>query len=273
MSGLAKNFDKISNIYRNIAKNIYDPALKISLEQINTHVDKSSGINKILDLGCGDGKTLLHVKDHFPQANFTGVDISKKMLAEAANKMTLTTIQSDIGHIDNLLPKHQFDLSFAHFVLGYIDMNTLLNKANYLLRDKRFISITTNSEDSFCGIKNIVRESCSKIKPLKKFIDYKINQGFKKSKNQIDWNNIESITKTHNFDVISLEKLNVECEFANSKDLFNYIFYGSWGIGELKPYIPLSIYRLCYTTFLNRLMEFPFKDRAQVNILLLKRAE
>lgn len=272
MSTLAKNFDKISSVYRSIAKNIYDPALRLSLTQLNAQISAPPTIKNIIDLGCGDGSTLLKVKNQYPHANYTGVDISRNMLAEAAAKLPLTTVQSDIDHLAAHLPAQQFDIAFAHFVLGYVDLPTLLGRAHHLLQADGYISITTNSEDSFCGIKNIIRDSCSNIKPLKKFIDYKIKQGFKKSKNQIDWQQIDTVCKLHHFDVIALDTLNVECEFANATELFNYIFYGSWGIGELKPYIPLPLYRWCYTAFLKRLMSFPFRDKAQVNILLLKRS-
>lgn len=234
ISGLAKNFDKISSNYRNIAKNIYDPVLSISLKQLHDNKINLSNPENILDLGCGDGSTLLKLQADFPRAKFTGVDISKKMLAEASKKMTLTAIQSDINHIDDILPKQKFDLIFSHFVLGYVDIDTLLSKANYLLDSKRYISIATSDEESFCGIKNIVKDSCSKIRPLKYFIDHKIKQGIKKSKNQIEWANIESISSQHKFELISLEKIKVECKFMNSSELFDYIFCGSWGIGELK---------------------------------------
>ncbi len=271
MTQLAKNFDKIATVYRRISSNIYDPAVTASFKQIQHHVTHPENVSSILDLGCGDGSTLKKIKPQFPNATLTGVDISKSMLAEAHTNVTLKTVLSDITRIGDVLPKNDFDLILSHFVLGYIDLITLLNKAAPLLKPHGLISLITNSESSFSGIKQMARQSCSKFKPMKKLIDYIIQKGVKNSKNKIEWETLGPVFAAHNFNLLSLETLDISCEFATATDLFNYIFYGSWGIGELKSYIPLRFYRLFYTTILNQLITFPFHDTARVTIVLLKR--
>lgn len=271
MTALAKNFDKISAVYRHIAKNIYDPAVARSFEQIQRHQKIGDGTTSILDLGCGDGSTLEKIQVLFPEAQFTGVDISEKMLEEARHKLTLKTILSDISRVQDTLPKAAFDLILSHFVLGYIELPVLLDSARQALKPQGLLSIATSTEDSFTSVKNVVRDSCSRVKPLKKFIDYKIRQGIKNSKNRIDWERLEDVVAEKGFQVVEFETLNVACLFNDAAELFNYIFCGSWGIGELKPYIPLSLYRFFYTRLLSRLIQFPLEDKAQVHITLLQR--
>ena len=43
--------------------------------------------NRILEVGCGTGKNLLHLGSLFPRAHLTGIDLSPDMLAVAARKL------------------------------------------------------------------------------------------------------------------------------------------------------------------------------------------
>lgn len=271
MSSLAKNFNKITHVYRDIAKDVYDQTLVTVMHQLQHQIHDPSYIKDLLDLGCGDGTTLEKLHQCFPNAHCTGVDISENMLKKAATRLPLTTIKSDMLHLDKLLPRHQFDLILGHFVLGYIDLNAFLEKIDYLACDHSYCSITTNSDDSFSAVKNIVQNSLAKNKLISALINRKVNNGVKKSKNVIDWEQLPTTVAKHQFHVVAFEEIQIDCHFKSAHELFDFIFYGSWGIGELNPYIPLPLYRFFYKKLIGYLAEFPFTDTVKVKVALLKR--
>lgn len=52
---------------------------------INSLPDLSAN-PRILEIGCGTGRNILRLKNRFPDANITGIDLSEKMLSVARSK-------------------------------------------------------------------------------------------------------------------------------------------------------------------------------------------
>jgi len=51
-------------------------------------VIEESKPNKLLDIGCGGGKFLATLEKEFPEIEFTGIDASKKAIAEGAEGLS-----------------------------------------------------------------------------------------------------------------------------------------------------------------------------------------
>lgn len=109
----AKEFD--SNIKKLIPR--YDEMIDILVSMIP--FSKESEFTMI-DLGCGTGTISKAVKDHFPNADITCVDISEKMLEMTSSKMNggINCIQADFNTFE--FPK-QYNLILSSLALHHLE--------------------------------------------------------------------------------------------------------------------------------------------------------
>ena len=63
----------------------------------------------VLDIGCGNGRLLLHLDDL--NVNYTGLDISSEMIEEA--KLNLSQTQSEKTFVHSSFVAKDQDLSYA----------------------------------------------------------------------------------------------------------------------------------------------------------------
>ncbi|MES2216858.1 MAG: tetratricopeptide repeat protein [Pseudomonadota bacterium] len=135
----------------------------------------------ILDLGCGTG--LAGVPFQALAKTLTGVDLSEKMLAVAAEKNIYTQlIQSDIATFLNQ-QQEAYDLIIAADALVYVgDLTTIFTGAAAALRNAGLFAFNTEITDQ---------------------TDYTMNQSgrFSHQKNYID-----SLAEQHNFKVLYYQK-------------------------------------------------------------------
>jgi S-adenosylmethionine-diacylgycerolhomoserine-N-methlytransferase len=77
--------------------------------------------SRILDVGCGTGKNLLRLRQVFPGANLTGLDLSDAMLAQAKKKLAGCSPEVQLVHRaydQPLLPESPFDLLVFSYALS-----------------------------------------------------------------------------------------------------------------------------------------------------------
>ncbi len=148
------NFDKYASDYREI----HDKSMKLTgansdyfseykIIELIKHEKKLSKIN-ILDFGCGDGNSLFYLREYFPNAYLTGVDISEKCLIKAINKgISNSRFVSFNGHT---LPfnNNEFDVIFASMVFHHIDFDLhekiMCEIKRVLNKDGRFYNFEHN---------------------------------------------------------------------------------------------------------------------------------
>ena len=81
----------------------------------NLITDLKNGI-KVLDIGCGKGKAVNFMAQHFPKSNFYGYDLSKEAISDAikeAQEMNNSNVSFKIQDILNLTLNDKFDLITA----------------------------------------------------------------------------------------------------------------------------------------------------------------
>ncbi len=125
-------YDKFAEIYDLIYSFLdYDKSVGMLKNLIENH--KLSSGNKLLDIGCGTGKHINFFKNDF---SCTGVDISKKMLDHAKEKISdVRFIQADMINMDL---KEKFDIITCLFSsIGYVKTlenlrKTIITFANHL---------------------------------------------------------------------------------------------------------------------------------------------
>ncbi|MDI6740403.1 MAG: methyltransferase domain-containing protein [Candidatus Edwardsbacteria bacterium] len=102
---------------------------------------------RILDLGCGDGVVMEHVRRALPETEIVGLDWSRVSLGRA-HKRGFTAIQADAGCLP--LKQEKFDLVIATEVLEHVaDPDALLCEAHRALRPGGHLLITVPAADWF----------------------------------------------------------------------------------------------------------------------------
>lgn len=119
-----------------ISKNPYYDKL------IADHLPKNTNLS-ILDLACGYGKLIYHLKKH-GYKNVIGVDISEEQIA-AAHRMGITEVKcQDINtFLENSAPK-TYDVIFLMDILEHLEKQEifdLLDKVNHILTDNGIVVI------------------------------------------------------------------------------------------------------------------------------------
>jgi len=79
---------------------------------------ESKKVERILDFGCGAGRSLSYIRDYFASAELWGYDLSSKSLEVAAQRMPTAQLFSDW----NALPSGHFDLIIAANVFHHIPL-------------------------------------------------------------------------------------------------------------------------------------------------------
>lgn len=85
-------------------------------------------IDKILDLGCGDGILTASILEYYPKASAILVDISEPMINIATKKLSnyqknlefMIADCGDITWIENIRPKAPFDLVVSGFMIHHL---------------------------------------------------------------------------------------------------------------------------------------------------------
>ncbi len=113
-----KEFDRAAAKFDDDDLSIYNVCRKDYPEVLAEAVREP--FSDLLDAGCGTGAMLAMFKRDYPEGNYTGVDLSEKMI-ETANKKQIDGIRFVAGDCENLpFEDNSFDvvtcsLSFHHY--------------------------------------------------------------------------------------------------------------------------------------------------------------
>jgi ubiquinone/menaquinone biosynthesis C-methylase UbiE len=95
---------------------------RLKLLEIVRHLKPKS----VLEVGCGIGLNLRHIKDELPNTTLTGIDINKRLIIEAVRK--LRGAQLVVGDIKDLPFKdNSSDLVISDATLIYINKDEIKN--------------------------------------------------------------------------------------------------------------------------------------------------
>ncbi|WP_246637543.1 methyltransferase domain-containing protein [Crassaminicella profunda] len=135
----AKTYDKIDWVNRD--------------ETLNAMVNFAGNLNdkNVLDLGTGTGKVLKTLKQHSPNGNYYGVDVSKEMMDKIDESYGFNLYVSKIENLDNF-KEDFFDAVTARMVLHHAeDLDKALAEIYRILKpDGKFIICEGNPPDRYC---------------------------------------------------------------------------------------------------------------------------
>ena len=105
-------------------------ALRNYYTKINSFIDKySQGNQRVLDIGCGGGDTLLAMRKHFPNKRFEALDISFKMINSSSKLNHVLHIQGSVYELP--LKNNSYSMVICTEVLEHLcNPEKALNELN-----------------------------------------------------------------------------------------------------------------------------------------------
>ncbi|NQT02237.1 MAG: methyltransferase domain-containing protein [Planctomycetes bacterium] len=130
------------------------------------------GDERILDLGCGDGRLTAQLAELVPEGSVLGIDASSGMIevAQKYRKDNLSFLLLDINSLDF---KDEFDLVFSNATVHWIkDHNALLRKVWRSLRNDGVVRFNFAGSGNCSNFFAIVKTAMKKPRYAKYFSDF-----------------------------------------------------------------------------------------------------
>lgn len=120
------NFDEFAEDYRNI----HNKSIKLSgadsdyfsrykIEELKKNV-ASAKVSSLLDFGCGDGNSVVYMKEMFPNVTLYGIDVSEASI-EVAKERELENANFQAFDGEKIpYPDNHFDVVFSSMVFHHI---------------------------------------------------------------------------------------------------------------------------------------------------------
>ena len=158
---IVKNYNARAGQYAEMIDDLFDDIWDRILTKVSI---PQSG--KVLDLGCGTGKTLSRIIRRQEDLNLTGIDLSPNMVVEAEKR-----IKPAAGRIGERLSLHcedclsflkkakpnNYDLVIASFLLGYVDPRQLFPAIFPVMKKgAKLVVIVTSGEEMDQMIKDFM---------------------------------------------------------------------------------------------------------------------
>lgn len=134
-----------------------DPAVRMQLFAAETVLElehlaavfalhRRSGKFRVLDLGCGEGRTARQLAARFPEASVVGIDDNQTSLDLAMATPTPPNLTFTRGRIEELPGSEVFDVVICSEVYEHVEApDILLATIHRLLRSGGFLSLSTPS--------------------------------------------------------------------------------------------------------------------------------
>lgn len=240
-------------------------------EQVQKRLSERYTPLTIVDFGVGDGRLLGSLKSLFPDAKLIGLDTSSGMLQLAEQDYGITTIQTDFRQADQYIAPHSADLIIAHFILAFIDYETLLQVASRVLKPGGLLSIAATTYESFPKGHTLIEKRIQALKFTKALLSYWYHRALNQTHTpKTDEQKIKFIhqagLKRLDYSVFSKR---LHCESINA--CYDYGFRAGWlpnaiNYSWIPPKCVESICKAC----LKHLLPIPFDDEHIVAVELLE---
>lgn len=116
------------------------------------------GTERILDIGCGDGRVTQKIAVRVPGGEVVGVDASKGMIS-AARKHETDTLRFEVLEVNGISFHQQFDVVFSHAALHWVrDHRLLLHKVYQALRPGGYARLNFAGNGTCPTLIKVIRE-------------------------------------------------------------------------------------------------------------------
>ncbi|MDP3789037.1 MAG: malonyl-ACP O-methyltransferase BioC [Candidatus Omnitrophota bacterium] len=213
---IKKNFSRHAGCY-----DLYSEIQDMTAKELVLRIGAQPAC-RILDIGCGTGNYTKLLREKFPAAAITAVDISKDMIEIAKDKLPRENLEFIVGDGENIKLKRHFDLITSNASLHWFrDIKKALCTYRELLGEGGLILFSAFGRLTFCELNSSLKESLG--------TDMAITADTFAGKEEME-NILRSIFKESSAEEIIYKK-----QYASLLDLLNSIKYtGVRGIGVAK---------------------------------------
>lgn len=244
----------------------------IAIEQIKKEQLGMRDHYSVLDLGVGNAAFLAKLNVHLPHADFTGIDISNKMLERAEEKIALKTIEASAAEANHYLPPHCQDLVIAHFINAYIPIQTLFQEANLLTKANGYFSFVTTTYESFPLAQQYLAEFISQNTMLGCIIGHYYKAMVKNTTVASNKEELLQAFPAHNFEIVSHQRLEIPITLNTIDDLALFGIEGTWFLNSIAiQMLPKSFLINRMKRLFSKIFTFPYQDTHVIDVILAKK--
>ena len=245
---------------------------ELALEQIKHAQIGNRDHYSVLDLGVGNAAFLAKLNEHLPHANFTGIDISTKMLECAEEKLPLKTIEASAADANHYLPPHSQDLVIAHFINAYIPIQTLFKEANLVSKANGYFSFVTTTYESFPLAQQYLAEFIAQNTMLGCIIGHYYKAMVKNTTVASNKEELIQAFPAHNFEIISHQRLEIPITLNTIDDLALFGIEGTWFLNSIAiQMLPKSFLINRMKRLFSKIFTFPYQDTHVIDVILAKK--
>lgn len=244
----------------------------VAIAQMEQSIPKTRSGYKVLDFGVGDGAFLQKLRPHMPDADFTGIDISKEMLARAQKAVSLNAIEGSAMQASHYLPHHSQDLALAHFINAYVPIHTLFHEANVLTRSNGYFSLITTTYESF----PVAQEHLANFIAEGTLVSSVVGHYYKAMvKNTTVASGLEELMQAfaeHQFHVVEHKRLEIPITLNTIDELALFGIEGTWFLNSLSMrMLPKNFLIERLKRLFGKIFTFPYHDTHIIDIILAKK--
>lgn len=228
---------------------------------------------QVLDLGVGNGAFLKKLKQVIPNAHFTGIDISKEMLAQAMKAVAFTAIEGSATKASHYLSVHSQDLVLAHFINAYIPIHTLFDEAEILTNESGYFSLITTTYESFPIAQQQLAQFINKESILSKVVGHYYKTMVKNTTVASGQNELMQVFAEHQFNIVNHQRLEIPITLANIDELIHFGIEGTWFLNTLSMrMLPKNFLLQRLKRLFEKVFTFPYHDTHIIDVILAKKS-
>ncbi len=228
---------------------------------------------KVLDLGVGNGTFLKALETAFPNASFTGIDVSPAMLAKAKSNLNeITTIEASATEASQYLPPHSQDLVLAHFINAYIPIHHLFNQANLLTKANGYFSLITTTYESFPKAQQELAEFIAKESTLSRIVGHYYKAIVKNTTVTSGLEELNQVFKKNQFNIIQHQRIEIPIKIESLDELVSFGIEGTWFLNSLSiKLLPKNFLRHRLRRLFSKVFQFPYHDVHLIDVILAEK--
>ncbi len=227
---------------------------------------------KVLDFGVGNGAFLSKLRTCMPEADFTGIDISKEMLTKACKALPLTPIEASATEASHYLPHHSQDLVLAHFINAYIPIHTLFHEADILTRANGYFSLITTTYESFPVAQQHLANFIAEGSILSSVVGHYYKAMVKNTTVASGLDELMHVFAQHKFEVVQHQRLRIPVTLNDIDELALFGVEGTWFLNSISMrMLPKNFLLQRLKRLFGQIFTFPYHDTHIIDVILAKK--